>query len=430
MNHVYEVIVVGAGAAGLGCAERLSRQGVDFLMLEARDRVGGRVYSITEEQLPIELGAEFVHGLPKKIIALLEGFKIPFYEVSDEHLYFKGKKLIPLNDFWERMEKIMSSLKRKSDHSICEFIKRKKLSPDDRKLFLSFIEGFHAADTNVLGEEGLSDTNQNGEDGIFRLTTGYSTIFTRIAETFAKRLHLCTELKKIDWERGRVQLTCNQGPSQTQKIYECKKVVLTLPIGVLKSTAIQWNKKPAELDAALGGVHMGHVQRIVFRFRNRFWEEQTSFMHTGDDQYFPTWWSLRPMHSKYLVAWQGGPKALEMANWPVEERINSALMTLAKLTRQPLRIVNAEVEKAHTHNWTKDIWSRGAYSYIGVNGLTGAQRLQKPFGDTLYLAGEGCAKTSGRGTVHGAYQSGNGLAFAKTKTDTDEKLKGDFHANL
>ena len=420
MEHIHDVIIIGAGAAGIGCAHRLSQHNIDFQILEARSRSGGRVYSIVEPGLttPIELGAEFVHGAPAKIMALMQNLKFPFYDVKDEHLFLQNDKLISAKNFGHQMEIVMSHLhpERKHDRPINDFIKAQHMDNATKDNFISYIEGFQAADTLLLGEQGLADLNQQDDSlngsKMFRPLLRYDSLLQKILDRYVKKdtLQLNTELKRIHWEKNNVELICYQGPSQIEKIYRCKKLVLTVPLGVLHSSALQWNRIPEDLALGLDSVYMGHVQRIVFRFRYRFWEnlsdQPTAFFHCGPDSYFPTWWSLQPLRTPHLVAWQGGPKAIEMSTWSEEERLQTALKTLSTMMGLSTEFLNSELESWHTHNWSKDPFTRGAYSYIAVGGVEKARRLQKGFDGTIFLAGEHTMMGSGRGTVHGAFDSG------------------------
>jgi monoamine oxidase len=425
MTHQFETIIVGAGAAGLGCAKTFSEQNSDFLLIEARDRVGGRVRSLLEPgfQTPIELGAEFIHGIPKPVIELMHQLQITFYDVTDQRRYLHKNKFVGIEKYWDQVQKITRRMnKAKSDSSIYDFLqKQKNLDADLKNIFAGYVEGFYAANLHLMGEKSLADAeDQSGESlngaQMFRTTDRYDLFLTKIADSLIDhdRLHLRTALKKIDWKPGHVQLTCVQGPSQAEKIYECKKLILAVPLGVLKSSAIEWNQMPKDLEKCFQSVEMGHVQRIVFRFRSRFWEKltehPTSFFLCENTNYFPTWWNLQPLRTPHLIAWQGGPKALEMSTWPEEDRVKTALKTLSLWTKKSVSFLNSELETWHTHNWSQDPWARGAYTYIAVHGMSGARRLGRPFDDTIYFIGEATVMGPSRGTVHGAYESGLKLA--------------------
>lgn len=421
MDHSADVIIVGAGASGIACAQQLSLQGIDFKLLEARPRLGGRIYSLVEQNMPmgIELGAEFIHGAPKRILELFQRLHFSFYDVTDEHYFLQNKKLVKIPDYWEKIEKVLANLKtdRANDRSLVEFIRSQKIKPEIRKNFITYIEGFHAADPRLVGEKALAavkDVHDDTLNGLqlFRPLNRYDQLITKIADCFIEqdRIHLSTVLKKISWKKNDVTLTCAEGPAKVIKTYSCKKLILTLPIAVLQSEAIEWNKWPKDLRESLFSVNMGHVQKLVFHFRERFWENLSekpqSFYHCGPEYYFPTWWNKQPMRAPYLIAWQGGPKALQMSTWSDEEKLNIALKTLSQITRKSFTFLNSQIVSWFSHNWTKDPFARGAYSYVAIDGSNRAKRLKKPFEDTIYIIGEGTALDSSRGTVHGAFETG------------------------
>jgi monoamine oxidase len=420
VNRTYDVIIVGAGASGLSCAHKLLKSEKDFLVIEARPRIGGRVFSHVEQDsnVPIELGAEFLHGTPRRTFDFFKSFEVPFYDVLDSHLMFKNSRLQKFENFWEKLSRIMKKIPRhtRKDRSVYDFIKSlKNTDPALRSMFSSFVEGFHAADLHIMGEKALKDTEEADDSTLngaqmFRPLLRYDLFLKRIAESIGPdRLHLQTVVEEINWEPGSVEIVCRKGTLSPVK-YHCKKAVLTLPVGVLKSDTIKFNPKPESLNSHLTFLNMGHVQKIVFHFHERFWEklskDPVSFLHCGPEFYFPTWWTFQPVRTPYLVAWQGGPKALELSHRSEEERVHIALTTLSKITSVPVRTLMELLQCWHTHNWSEDAFAGGAYSYVSVDGSTAAAEYGKPVKNTIFFAGEAASGGPGRGTVHGALEAG------------------------
>lgn len=416
-----DVIIVGAGAAGVACAHALSQKSVRFRLLEAQDRVGGRVLSQKDTQSlsPIELGAEFIHGAPKEMLQLLAQFQVPFYDVRDQHLIFNNGKLNERENYWIVFDQIFKKIKTKSrDCTIESFLNSiRSVQQKDRDLFTAYVQGFHAADLNLMGIRALEETSQQKDDslngsGLFRPLIAYDLLLTRILESVVPkdRMSFNSLVKKITWQKNKVELAVETGPDRHLQTLSCRKLILTLPIGVLKNSQLEWAPFPDLLNKSLEAIHMGHVQKITFRFRERFWEKLSdkpaAFFHMDPKYDFPTWWTMQPLRTPDLVAWQGGPRAAAMSELKDQERIVLALQTLSRLTRRSLSQLNSEVESIHTHNWSKDPFSQGAYSYVGVNGLGKVKNLSKSIQETIYFAGEGFAPGSGRGTVHGAFKSG------------------------
>jgi len=208
-----DVVIVGAGAAGLACASRLAESGVSFVLLEARNRIGGRVLTKTRgpHQAPIELGAEFLHGYSKNLFGHLQKNKISFLDVSDGHLFSKSK-LQERHHFWEELEKIDKKLnpRRSKDRSVHEFLLAHKgaFPKQSLSLYKSYIEGFQAADLQLIGERALAreespDPGALNEVKSFRPLGGYSHVLTAYTKNriLKKALKFECITKEILWQK-------------------------------------------------------------------------------------------------------------------------------------------------------------------------------------------------------------------------------------
>ncbi len=415
-----DVIVVGAGAAGITCARRLLECGHKVLVLEARDRAGGRVYSVDSLRPAVEYGAEFIHGAQDSITSHLESF----VDVCDTHMHLAGRKPNVLPGFWESLRELSIRLnsKRGHDRSIREFLEAqgKRVDALTRAQFVSYVEGFYAADLDLLGEKGVALAEQeetpalSGKD-LFRPLPNFSHFIKTMLgkEIFNdENLQLSTSVSKIELSGRGCTVSAQTQGGETQ--FQAKYVVLTVPLSLLKSNQPVITPYPPELAAAISGLHMGFVERITFEFSSRFWEgvipQPIGFMHAGRDSYFPTWWTQMPLRTNRLTAWQGGPKALEMQDWSEAQKVESALETLARLTALDENFIHDEVRTWYMHNWSSDPYSMGAYSYAGLEGEELATRLSRPFSERLFVAGEATVSGASRGTVHGAIESGARVA--------------------
>jgi monoamine oxidase len=433
----YEVLIIGAGAAGLACADRLQEAGVSFKILEARNRIGGRAWSTNlNDPAVIEYGAEFIHGADPTALDIYKRTQSPFIDVCDHRLFKSSGKLIDLPDFWEDLDRVHALLNKDiiHDRTMNEFLDahQKKISPTLRKIYTSYIEGFEAANLNLAGERGMAaiqgvEEPELNKQSQFRPLSGYATLMARYFKAIGIRkaqISFNTVVKNISHDGRSVVVETIQSETKRRRRYQARKIVLTVPIGVLK-TGIHFTPAIPELEAALANLHMGHIQRMTFQFKDRFWEklsdQPVGFLHAGPERYFPTWWTQMPLRSPYLVTWQGGPKAYEMSKWSEKKRADTALKTLAFLTGRTKAFLTDNCIKYFTHNWSQDPYSLGAYSYIGVQTDHSLRNLKKSFAGNIYLAGEGTADSKGRGTVHGALKSGREAAEKILKVKTRER---------
>ncbi len=418
-----KVIIVGAGAAGLSCARELRRHKIPFVILEARDRIGGRAWSHPSSPPLIEYGAEFIHGAQKEIFDLLTPYGGSFVEVTDHRHQFHKKRIFEKPAFWDEMEKVSSHLRkdRLRDRTGQEFIDSHKFdSPFQKQNFISYIEGFLAADLNFVGEKYLADSEQVGEPELnekteFRPLQGYSFIMENLkkeALESSSDLLLGRVVQKLCHTEKSIELQGIHRTSKRRFHLHAALVVLTLPVGVLKKLAID-PPLPA-LQKALEPLHGGHIQRITFEFKTRFWEKLTDrgvgFLHTDPRLNFPTWWTQLPVHNNFLVAWQGGPRAYEMSSWKESDKVAAALKSLAFIARRTPAFIKSQYLRHFTHDWSQDPFSLGAYSYIGLQKEVTPHNLHLPFSQKIIIAGEATARAADQGTVHGALASGQRAA--------------------
>ena len=400
----FDVAVIGAGAAGLAAARVLSGAGKRVCVLEARPRVGGRVYTLhhSDLPLPIELGAEFVHGESAATFRIVDAAALIACELPDDHWWSRDGKREEIRDFWGRIDAIRSKIGAlKRDISFAEFLRTQKFPPRTRELACNFAEGYHAAHADRISARVLrsADSEQAEPDGNkqFRIANGQDALIEWLRaglDPDRVELRLNTPVERIAWEKGAVVIDDN---------LRAKAAVITLPIGVWKAGTVQFDPPLPEKEAAIAKLEAGHVVKIAFRFRERWWDE-LNFLHTTD-RFMPVWWTTAPVRSPILVGWAGGHAADAMRAEGEDAMIDRALGAMASAFGVSRKKIDGLLAGTFTHDWQKDPFSRCAYSYAAVGGENAHAALAKPVRQTLFFGGEA---TSGdqTGTVAGAVDSG------------------------
>ena len=428
MPPAYDVVVIGAGAAGLAAARDLADKGLNVVVLEARERIGGRVFTWHEPEndLPIELGAEFIHGSADEVNDLLDEAGLASIDVAGQRYAASGKGLRRLDDFWEQLDRVMRRLLRPParDRSFQEFLASRpggRALARERRLALQWVEGFHAADPRVISAHALAEGGYPGDDveerRLGRVIAGYDRVIEFLAAPLAGRIRLGEVVTMVRWEAGRVAIEVRTPARGARVAVEARAVIVAVPLGVLKAApdetgAIEFRPALTEKQKALDGLAVGSVMRVVLRLRERVWApdyETLSFLHSSDRD-LPTWWTAYPARAPLVVGWRGGPGAQALTRLSVDELQSRAVSALARqlhVSRQRLRSL---VDGFWTHDWEHDSFARGAYSYTVVGGSDASKALARPLRRTLFFAGEATDTEGATGTVDGAIASGRRAA--------------------
>src|SRR5579863_1086571 len=439
------VVIVGAGVAGLSAAIKLAGAGLAVVVLEARERIGGRVYTrhVPGCDAPIEFGAEFIHGLPPEILKPLRESGKTILEVDGDNWCISAKGLTPC-DLFSDVDAILRQMDDSSpDESFLAFLERCCPNPENdprkaeiRRRAISYISGFNAADPALVGVHWLVQEMRAEEkiegDRAFRPGNGYDDLLEIFRQQIRKlnvQVQTNTVVETIRWKKSFAEIQSRNKEGTTTQ--SASAVLITIPLGVLKAPAggpgaIQFEPAlPSEKIRALDKLEMGEVIRIVLHFRERFWESiQPSANRTlanmsfllSQDQWFPTWWTSMPEKHSVITGWApflAGRRLTGQAPSVVSER---AIETLSRLLNVNADTVENLLLGSYFHDWQSDPFSRGAYSYAKV-GSDGAQDiLGAPLDNTLFLAGEATDTSGNNGTVHGAIASGHRAAEEILKT--------------
>lgn len=422
-----DVAVIGAGIAGLAAAGNLARRGHRVGVFEARNRLGGRILTYCDERLtlPVELGAEFVHGDAPETTRVLDKARLITCDVGTEHWRLDGGEARRVA-YFPRVDRVLDRIDpRGKDQSVATFLSRRpggRSLSSGRAMASEFVQGFYGADPErissrfVAPRDGESATDSASRSR--RIVQGYGAMVQWLARGLESRIHLGSVVTQLSWERGGAELTVQS--SQGSACVEARAVVITLPLGVLQARpgdrgSLRLRPDPPAVREAIDSLVMGSVIRLSLWLEDFPWKwsrrlrradklDRLSFLHLQDGP-FRIWWTPCPLRWPLLTAWCGGPSSLSLSRRKKADIEAIALKSLASGVGISKRRLLAGVRDTWIHDWNDDPFARGAYAYSPPGKTGAAERLAKPVESTLYFAGE-ATDPEGAGTVEGALATG------------------------
>ena len=245
MRPTVDVVVIGAGAAGVAAARALHDNGFTVALLEARERIGGRVFTRRADNaaVPIELGAEFIHGSAGELNELLKAARLASLDVGGQRYTPSGDRLRLMNDFWERLDRVMRRLPKRParDRSFRDFLDTRpggRRLLRERTLALQWVEGFHAADSRVISSHALAEGGWPGDDlverRLGRVIDGYDRVIEWLAAPLTGHIRLGIIVNRIDWSPGAVVVHMQDPGGAFRFAVDAHAAVIAIPLGVLK----------------------------------------------------------------------------------------------------------------------------------------------------------------------------------------------------
>jgi monoamine oxidase len=418
-----DVVVIGAGIAGLAAAEHLAANGKSVVIAEARDRVGGRIltdFTPRHPGLPVELGAEFLHGRHPLLLSVIKNAELSLSGIKGHPYRAQDGRLSPLDEYDGGFDEILSLPDLfQNDIPFSAFIRHAPASDEQRASVTSYVEGFNGAFADRIGTRALyyqqQAENRIEGDSSLRIDSGYQSLVRSYEDRLRRtaRLLLGAIVRRVEWRRGYVSTTA---VANGQPIHlSSRAAIITVPLGVLlgrSSTArIVFSPEPALLRN-LSLLDPGWAMRLNLVFSEPVWDDaapDASFIFSEQER-FPVWWTRARGDGYILTGWNGGPKAAVLAKAPQDELLQTGLQTLSILIRCKINDLASKLESVHYHNWHTDPFSAGSYSYVTAGGFELSQTVGRPVEKTLWFAGEAMASEGYWGTVHGALASGRRAA--------------------
>lgn len=426
--HTYSTIVIGAGIAGLAAARTLHDAGQNVLLLEARERIGGRTHTDYRLGVAHEHGAAWIHGpWANPLTELAEALGIAtqptdFVNRSGGAVMAFDGDANPVDpvDYAAGLQYAQGSY----DYFFTSLLHQRP-GPEVRSLAQLYALGLPrpAAPVSRAWEQGFYYANvvraqySDAADldqidwqlsqryvklpGGDRLLTGGG--YGRIVEWLAQGLTIQTGavVHAIRYSGEGVTVESSQG------VFACQRLILTVPVGVLKAGSIEFDPPlPAQKATAIQRMGFGNYEKLALRFPHTFWPtepQRFNYLPDRDPQLFTSWINLAHYTGEpVIVAHHAGSRAIHINAWDDERLIREALAVLARLFRAQ---IPTPVDYTRTH-WQADPFSRGSYSFAQVGAQPGDRAaLGQPVAGRLFFAGE-AVHPRYFGTVHGAYETG------------------------
>lgn len=409
------VIVVGAGIAGLSAARTLSDRGIEVVVIEARDRIGGRISTDRSLGVAVERGASWLHGMNGNPLARLvreQKLSTFFSDYDDYEVWLPGGERTEdweledaIDAFDTVLDKAADEAEEGSDLSLMEAIDQ--LDPGMLKdplsgwMLSSEIEDDGGAPLSRISA--LQYGEDRGFDGPEALLPDG---FGRVVEGLAKGLdiRLGEPVRRISHGPGTVVV------ETAKESYSGTHVISTLPLGVLKAGHVAFDPPLPERHAgAIASLGFGAVTKVSVKFDRCFWPEGTQFLSYAAKERgrWPTMINLMPVSgASILTLVSTGDYALKsdaMSEAELQADIATVLGEMFGPEARP-------AEKIVAAQWSRDPFALGAYSYPAVGCMPADfDGLSEPVGDRLFLAGEHTIFEH-HGTAHGAFMSGERAA--------------------
>ena len=400
MNDV-DVIIIGAGAAGLAAARTLLAAGKTIAVLEARDRVGGRVWSETDffGQV-IDHGASFIHveaDNPWTAIAGQLGFST-IIDPRRRQLFVDGEAA-PDDAFTafmdarrEALDQVLAVERQDSDQAIADMLSLSgPFAPQARVSLAPWLLGADNDQASALDfARGVSGTDRLVPKGYGQLVRAY-----------AGNLDVCLEtvVTRIDSRHAGVEITSARGRLRGEH------AIVTVPIGVLAAEGITFDP-PLPLDKlrAIEGLPMGLLAKVVLAFDgDPFGLGDSFYLHQKTETERAALYLCRPAGAGYVVSFVGGRLARELEAAGEQEASAFAIAPLRDL-------FGADVDRrflgARQTRWGADPFALGSYSVARPHAADQRQVLAEPIADRLFFAGEAASTDGWTATVAGAYSTG------------------------
>jgi monoamine oxidase len=425
MENEADIIIIGAGICGLSLAETLSRNKKKVIILEARDRTGGRINTLKRNFSKLtEAGAEFIHGKLPFTLELIEKAGSSYFEKKGEFYKSANGEIYRDDAIFPYRDEFMKELKSlKEDMTLSEFINSYFKDPKYNELTSSLYklaEGFDAADTSRISAKSMQEElKKNSFELAYLPENGYGSIINYLSSQcndHGVKIYLSKVAKLIEWSREKVNVNCSD-----QSVYGSRQLVVTVPLGVLM--ADEQHVASLQFDPSLSGqlsaameMGFGPVIKVILEFKNRFWNNANYGNYVKqipdlgflmNESVFPMFWA-GDGNVPMITGWVGGTAAEKIKMFSEDKLKDEALKGLAKALHCDELFLKEQLVYIEVFNWAIDPFSLGAYSYVTPKTEWAKKIIKSPVENTLFFGGEALGKNVA--TVEAALESADEIA--------------------
>jgi monoamine oxidase len=410
-------LIIGAGLSGLAAAQKLQAAGHEVIVLEGRDRIGGRIWTSTRwPELPLDLGASWIHGVKgNPITSLADRIQAKRIATSYDSAIVYDNEGEPLDDDAEETledlrEQLFGRLKKAQDKDGDQSVRHvaekllEDLDDDDPETerLINFvlsgnIEQEYAGSAEELSAHWYdSAKHYPGNDALF--PSGFHVITKHLADGL--NIETSQAVQEIHWQETPVRVVSHK------QEFAADRVIVTLPLGVLKAGSVRFVPPlPEKKQKAIATLGMGVLNKCYLRFPHVFWPDDVDWLEYIADEHgeWTEWVSfVRTTGQPVLLGFNAGARGHEIEAWSDEQIVESAMQTLRIIYGDNI----PEPTDFQITRWASDPFARGSYSFCSLGSTPQMRReLARPLDRKLFFAGE-ATSVDYYGTADGAYQSG------------------------